>query len=323
MVTFNDVIDAKNRIEGIIKPTPLDFSIGLSSKGTNIYLKLECQNKLKSFKIRGALNKIASLSKEEKEAGIIAASSGNHGAGVSYASSIMGIKNARVFVPETAPLSKIKKIKYYGAQVIKAGINYDGTYKAAMEEVKKEGLTFIDSSSDVEVIAGQGTIGLEILNQNPDIDTIVVPIGGGGIITGISIAAKHIKPGIKIIGVQTAACPAMAASLRDKKCYIEYPSEESVCDALIGGVGEIGYKMAGECIDDILLVNEETIKKATARLILDEKVMSEPAGAVGIAAIMENPEMFEGKNTAVVITGGNIDNELMKDLITKYIGMTY
>ncbi|MDP4088526.1 MAG: threonine/serine dehydratase [Bacillota bacterium] len=315
MVTFEDIISAKERIEKYISVTPLDFSMKLSKDEMNVYLKLECQQKLKNFKIRGALSKITSLTEEEKERGIIASSSGNHASGISFASHLLGVKKSKVFVPETAPSAKIEKIKYYGAEVVQAGKNYDDTHKIALEVTEKENLTFVDSSSDVEVIAGQGTIALEILEQNPDIDIIVVPIGGGGIITGVSVAAKHIKPEIKIVGVQTAACPAMVKALADKKCYLEYPSEESICDALVGGVSEIPYKMAEQCIDRIVVVDESKIKQAITMLLLEEKVVAEPAGAVGVAAIISYPQLFKGKNVAVIITGGNIDQDLMKQLI--------
>lgn len=320
MVKYEDVLEAKKRLEGIIPTTPLDISTFLSNGKMKISLKLECQNKQKTFKVRGALNKIASLTDEEKKAGIIAVSSGNHGAGISLAANIVGIENARVYVPVNAPDSKVQKILYYGAKVNQDGKTYDDAHNLALEICEKEKLTFIDPCSDVEVIAGQGTIGLEILKQNPDIDTIVVPIGGGGLITGISVAAKHLKPEIKIIGVQTEACPAMIKSLEDEKCYLEFPSEESICDALIGGVGEIGYNMAEQCIDDIIVVKEETIKKATVDLLLEDKIIAETSSAVGVAAIYENPEIFEGKNVAVVITGGNLDKELMKELILNYEG---
>ena len=317
MVNFNDVVNARKRIQKYISLTPQDFSIGLSDEKTKVYLKLECQQKQKAFKVRGALSKISSLTDEEKQRGVIAVSSGNHGAGVSYASYLLGIKKAKVFVPETAPAAKVDRIKYYGAKIKQIGKCYDDTHKIAMEEIKKDNMTYIDSCSDVQLIAGQGTIGLEIMEQNPDIDTIIVPIGGGGLITGVSIAAKYIKPGIKIVGVQTSACPAMVKSLEDNILYEEYPSEDSICDALIGGVTEIPFKMAKQCIDDIIVVSEESIRKATKMLLTQEKVVAEPSGAVGVAALLENPEYFKGKNIAIVITGGNLDKSLMQKIITE------
>ena len=315
MVNFNDVLNARKRIEKHISLTPLDFSIGLSKGKTNVYLKLECQQKQKSFKVRGALSKITSLTDEERARGIYAISSGNHGAGVSFAGHLLGIEKVKVFVPETAPLAKVEKIKYYGAEVAQVGANYDDTHRIAMEKMGDCDLTYIHPGSDEQVIAGQGTVGLEIMEQNPDIDTILVPIGGGGLITGVSIAAKHINPNVKIIGVQTEACPAMVKSLEDNTFYEDYPSEESICDALIGGVFDIAFRMAKECIDDILVVSEASIREATARLLTDEKVVAEPSGAIGVAALLEKPELFEGKNVAIVISGGNMDKALMQKII--------
>ncbi|WZL71734.1 threonine/serine dehydratase [Clostridiaceae bacterium 35-E11] len=318
MIKMKDVVAARERIKDYIYRTPLDFAMGLSEGSIKIFLKLECQQKLKAFKVRGAFSKMTALTEGEKERGIMAVSSGNHGASVSYASNLLGIHNVKIFVPESTPFSKTKKIEYYGTKVNKVGKTYDDTHRIAMEVLEKEKLTFIDPCSDVEVIAGQGTIGLEILEQNPDIDMIVVPIGGGGMITGIGVAAKHIKPDIKIIGVQTAACPAMIKALEDKTCYLEYPTEASVCDALVGGIGEIPYAMAKTCIDHIIEVDEEMIKKATVRLLTEEKVVAEPSSAVGVAALMTKPELFEGKNVAMVVSGGNLDKELMKNLLMAY-----
>ncbi len=316
MVGYEDIIKSKERIGKYISETPLDYSIGLSDASTKVFLKLESQQKQKAFKVRGALSKLSSLTDEEKTKGVVAVSSGNHGAGVSYAAYLLGIKNAKVFVPETAPKSKVDRISYYGADVVQVGRNYDEAHAIAMKEMKKYDMTYIDSCSDEQLIAGQGTVGLEIMTQHPGIDIILVPIGGGGLITGVSIAAKHMKPNVRIVGVQTAACPAMVKSLEDNILYEEFPSEESICDALIGGVTEIPFKMAKECIDDILVVQETTIRRATGYLLTEEKVVAEPSGAIGVAALMENPEYFKGKQVAIVITGGNLDGSLMRELLT-------
>ncbi|MGD9941224.1 MAG: threonine/serine dehydratase [Clostridia bacterium] len=320
MTTFDDILAARQRIGKYLSLTALDYSMGLSTDSTKVYLKLENQQKQKAFKVRGALSKLSSLSEEEKSRGVIAVSSGNHGAGVSYAAWLLGIKKAKVFVPATAPKAKVDKIRYYGAEVVQIGRNYDEAHHLAMAELQKYNMTYVDSCSDVQLIAGQGTVGLEIMEQNPDMDMILVPIGGGGLITGVSIAAKHLKPGIRIVGVQTAACPAMVRSLADNTLYDEFPSEDSICDALIGGVTEIPFRMASQCIDDILVVREETIRKATAFLLTGEKVVAEPSGAVGVAAIMENPGYFAGLNVAVVISGGNLDQAMMARLLNDNTG---
>lgn len=315
MVKFDDVVSARRRIKDFIYLTPLDLCLSLSSGKTKVYLKLECQQRLKSFKIRGALSKVTMLSEEKKKRGILAVSSGNHGAAVSYAANIFGGIETKVFVPRGTPESKVKKISYYGAQVHTVGDNYDETHALAMEMLQREEQTYIDPCSDVEVIAGQGTVSLEILEQNPAIDIIVAPIGGGGLITGVGLAAKRIKPGIQIIGVQTSACPAMVHALRDGVCYTEYDSAPSICDAVVGGVGKIPYSMAGECIDNTIEVDESTVARAVTELMKQEKVVAEPSGALGVAAFMEQPQLFEGKNVAIVISGGNLDGKLMRELI--------
>jgi threonine dehydratase len=316
MIGYEDIVKSKKRIGKYISETPLDYSIGLSDETTQVFLKLESQQKQKAFKVRGALSKLSSLTDVEKSKGVVAVSSGNHGAGVSYAAHLLDIRNAKVFVPETAPKAKVDRIRYYGAEVLQVGRNYDEAHAIAMDEMKKYDMTYIDSCSDEQLIAGQGTVGLEIMSQNPETDIILVPIGGGGLITGVSIAAKHMKPEIKIVGVQTAACPAMVKSLEDNILYEEFPSDESICDALIGGVTEIPFRMAKECIDDILVVSETTIRRATSYLLTEEKVVAEPSGAIGVAALMENPEYFRGKQVAIIITGGNLDGSLMRELLS-------
>ena len=315
MITLEKIIESRRRIQSSIYRTPLEKSMHLSNKKQEVFLKLEAQQRLKSFKIRGALSKLTSLTKEERKRGVITVSSGNHGAGVSYGASLMGDVDATVVVPETTPLSKVEKIRYYGAKVIQRGQNYDGANQFAKELIRKEGLIFIDPCSDEDVIAGHGSMGLEILEDLENVETVLVPIGGGGMITGISVAIKSKHPKVRIVGVQTAACPAMVKSLEENIFYEEYPTEASLCDALVGGVGEIPYKLAQNTIDDILVVSEEAIKEATRHLLVKEKVVAEPSGAVGIAAIQEMSEKIPGVRVVSLISGGNLDEDLMKKLL--------
>ena len=317
MIHYEDVKKAHERIRPYVYRTPLDQSMYLSNQDTKVYLKLENQQKMKCAKARGAFSKITSLSQDEINKGIVAISSGNHGAAISYASKLMGIEKATVYVPETTPNSKVEKIEFYGAEVVKVGKNYDEAHAIGVERIQAHGGIFVDPCSDEVVIAGQGSIGLEILEEEPSIDTILVPIGGGGIITGISIAAKAVNPNIKIIGVQTAACPAMVAAMADEKFYEVYPTEDSICDALVGGVGYIPYQMSKRCIDDIIVVEETDIYDAIQHLLTKEKVVAEPAGAVGVAAIKKRGDLFKGRNVAVVITGGNMDEALMKEIMSR------
>jgi threonine dehydratase len=319
MFNYNDVKETHKKIEKYIYKTPLEKSIYLSDENTNYFLKLECLQTVKSFKIRGALSKMISLTEEEKKRGVVAISSGNHGVAVSYAASLLNIESAEIIVPENTPGSKIDKIKYYGGNIKIVGKSFDDAYEYGKEYIKENKKTFIDAYyDDPYIYSGQGTVALEILEQNPEIDTIVVPIGGGGLITGISVAARKINPDIRIIGVQTAACPAMIKSIEEKVFYEAYPAEESVCDALIGGVGRLAYDMADECIDDIIEISEENIKGATSHMIKKEKFIAEPSSCTSIAAVINEKERIGGKNVALVISGGNINEELMVEILNKY-----
>ena len=314
--TFDDVRAACDAIRPFVPVTPLVQSYCLGDAEQTFFFKLESLQRAKSFKIRGALNKMLSLTPEERERGVGAVSSGNHGSSVSYAASLLGIEKAVVIVPETTPTSKVEKIRHFGGEAKLMGQNYDEAHALGMAYIEANGLTNIDSChEDVYVYAGQGTVAIEILEQNPDIDMIVVPIGGGGIATGVALAAKTLKPGIRVIGVQTAACPAMIASYRDGVCYEEYPTEPSVCDALVGGVGIRAYEMLKEYMDEILPVSESYIRKATAMMIGQEKLVVETSSAITAAAAMEYPERINGKNVALIMTGGNIDADRIAQLL--------
>ena len=319
MLDYKEIKDAYARIKDYIYETPLEKSIYLSTDERNYYLKLESLQTVKSFKIRGTLNKLLTLSKAEAERGVGTISSGSHGVSVSYGTNLLGMKRAKIIVPETTPQSKLDRMKYYGADVMLLGSNYDECHSKGMKFIDENGLVYIDPYyDDVKVYAGQGTIGIEILKQNPDIDTIVVPIGGGGLITGIAVAAKAIKPDIKIVGVQTAACPAMIKSYEDKVFYEEYPNDPSVCDALVGGVGKLSYDILKDYCDELIQVTEESIRKATAFIIKNEKFIVEPSSAVCAAAVMNFGKEIGGKDIALIMSGGNIDVNLMVELLNQY-----
>lgn len=316
---YKEVTDAYDRIKNYIQKTPLEESYYLGDEKRKYYFKLESFQRAKSFKIRGALNKMMTLTEVEKECGIATVSSGNHGSSVSYAASILGIKNSKIIVPENTPQSKIDKIKYFGGDVMLMGRNYDEASSLGMAYIKENKLTYIDAYySDVKIYGGQGTIAIEILEQIEDIDTIVVPIGGGGLITGIAVAAKAIKPGIRIIGVQTEACPAMVKSYEDNIFYEEYASKESICDALVGGIGKLSYEMAKDYVDDFIVVSEESIAKAVSFMAKDEKYIVEAGSCTTVAAVMDYRERIGGKNVALVLSGGNIDGNLLTSILEKY-----
>ncbi|WP_262495775.1 threonine/serine dehydratase [Paenibacillus sp. B2(2019)] len=310
---------AYDRIKNYVNRTPLEESFYLGDEERRYFFKLESQQRAKSFKIRGALNKMMTLTEDEKNCGVAAISSGNHGSSVSYAASILGIKNVIVIVPLGTPISKIDKIKYFGADILQLGKSYDEAHSLGMKYINERGLTYIDAYySDPEIYGGQGTVAIEIVEQNKDIDTIVVPIGGGGLITGIAVAAKAINPAIRIIGVQTEACPAMLKSYEDNVFYEEYPSEESLCDALVGGVGKLSYEMAKDYVDDFIAVSEDSIARAVSFMAKEEKYIVEAGSATAVAAIMDYRERIGGTNIALVISGGNIDGDVLTAILTKY-----
>ena len=316
---FSDIQEAYGRIRPYVRETPLEGSYYLGDGERNYFFKLESLQRAKSFKIRGAVNKMLTLTAEEKARGVATVSSGNHGSSVSYAAQLLGIENAKVIVPETTPQSKVDKIKFFGADVLLMGKNYDEAHALGMEYIRQSGMTYIDAYyDDPKIYAGQGTIGIEILKQNPDIDTIVVPIGGGALITGIAVAAKSLKPSVRVIGVQTEACPAMIASYADGKFYEDYPCGESLCDALIGGIGALSYAMVKDWVDDIIAVSEDTIGKAVSFMARREKFIAEAGSCTTVAAVMDHRGRIGGKNIALVLSGGNIDGDVLFELMRKY-----
>lgn len=310
---FEDIRRAGERIRPFLQDTPLEKSIYLSNDSQNVYLKLECQQPVKAFKIRGALNKILSLSEEERKDGVAAVSSGNHGIAVAYVTKLLGMKPATVIVPQNTPQSKIDKIRYYGAKVLLMGSCFDEADALGMRYIREKGLRFIDGwDEDAAVYAGQGTVGLEILRQNPQIDTILAPIGGGGLCTGIAVAAKSINPKIRVIALYSESCRAWPDSVREQKLYHEYPSDASICEAMVGGIGKLAFAMR-DWIDDALEVREETIRRAMLHAVMQEKIVAEAAGAVPIAAMLQYGKRIAGKNIALVISGGNADNRILTE----------
>lgn len=315
--TYNDVLEAYERIHDYVVETPLEKSIFLSDDDKEVFFKLECLQKCRSFKLRGCLNKMLSLTDEEKAKGVTTMSSGNHGVCVSMGAQMLGIGKTEIIVPETTPQSKIDKIEYYGGNVIKLGKNYDEAHALGLKMIEESSMTFVDSyDKDPVVYAGQGTIAVEILKQNPEIDTILVPIGGGGMLTGIAVAAKGINPNVRVIGVHTAACPALIKSYEDGVCYEALDNtEDSICDALVGGIGRLCYEMAKDYAADLVMVSEKSIRKAVAYMATQEKYIIEPASAVTLAALWEHGERIGGKKIALVCSGGNLDGDLLLELL--------
>ena len=281
-----------------------------------MYFKLENLQKTGSFKLRGALNKIASLSPEERAAGVIASSAGNHAQGVALGAAAQGIK-ATIVMPATAPLAKIAATKSYGAEVILEGEVYDDAYRKACEIQKETGATFLHPFDDKFVMAGQGTIGLEILEDIPDVDVVLVPIGGGGIIGGIAKAIKSLRPEAKVIGIEAAHAASMAEAVAMKE-ICEISTKPTIADGIaVRKAGCEPFKIVQECVDEIVTVTEDEIAKAILFLMEKSKVVAEGAGATTVAAILAGKIKAENKKVCAVISGGNIDINLVERVLNK------
>lgn len=318
-VTLKMIQEAKEGLKGIARKTDLTFSRTFSEiSGMNVYLKPENRQKTGAFKVRGAFNKIANLTEEEKSRGVIASSAGNHAQGVALAASTYGIK-ATICMPETAPMAKVSATKGYGAEVIQHGCVYDDCYCKAVEVQKETGATFVHPFNDPYVIAGQGTVGLEILEDLPNVDAIIVPIGGGGVIAGIAVAAKSIKPEVKIIGVQAEIIASTKASL-EAGHIVTLPGVKSLADGIsVATPGALTFEIMKEYVDEVVTVSEEEIEDAIFMLAQRSKLVVEGAGATTVAAVMSNKVNMPGKNVVTVLTGGNIDVAVLANIIQKGI----
>ena len=317
LTTFEDIRDAAKFLTGKINRPPIDYSETLSKKySSEIYLKMENLQKTGSFKIRGALYKMSKLTEEEKKAGTIAVSAGNHAQGVALASKISGI-NCKIVMPLHTNPSKVNAVEGYGAKVELVGNDYAEARSYALSESVNTGRTFIEGFNDRWIMAGQGTIAMEILEDHPDADTIIVPVGGGGLISGIAIAAKAINPDIKIIGVQSDRIDSMKASIESGE-IVERVSGETIADGIaIRRPGELTFAAVSRYVDKIVTVSDETIALALYTLLERNKILVEPAGASGLAAIMENKIDVKGKKVVIVISGGNTNLLLLSKIIFK------
>lgn len=274
--------------------------------GCELYLKQENLQKTGAFKVRGAINKVANLSSLEREAGVVTASAGNHAQGVALAAAQAGIPST-VVMPVSAPEAKILATQGYGSKVILHGLNYDESYERANQIASTEGPTLVHAFDDRYVIAGQGTVGVEILDDIPDVDAILVPVGGGGLVSGIALAAKSVRPEIRVIGVQPAAASSGFESWRSRSiCRVERPA--SVADGLlVKRPGDLPLELMLRFVDDFVLVSEKEIAEAMVMLLERAKVLTEGAGAVCLAAVMNRSLGLQGKRVALVLSGGNVD----------------
>ena len=281
----------------------------------NVFFKCENLQKTGSFKIRGACNKIANLSQEEKNNGVIASSAGNHAQGVALGAKMNGI-NATIVMPATAPLAKVNATKGYGAEVVLNGLVYDDAYSKAVEIQKETGATFLHPFNDEYVIAGQGTISLEIFEQLENVDTIICPIGGGGILAGVAVAAKELNPNVKIIGVQTSNIPSMKESLSKGEVTTAFNATTMADGIAVKTPGDLTFDIIKDLVDEIIVVDEEEIAQAMVFLLEYQKLIAEGAGAVSTAAIWSGKyQPKKGENVVCIISGGNVDINTMYRVI--------
>jgi threonine dehydratase len=319
MVTLQDIRIAQQRIGSAVPRTPCPRSehfLDLTDAG-ELYCKLENLHRTGAFKERGALNKLLTLSGPERERGVIAASAGNHAQGLAYHAGRLGI-GATIVMPERTPLIKVTRTREYGARVLLHGGNFDEAYAEALRVQRAENLVFVHPFDDDLVIAGQGTIGLELLEQVPDLELVLVPIGGGGLISGIACALKETRPGIQVVGVQTAVLPSMKASF-DAHALVTVPAGTTIADGIaVKRPGERTFEMVRRYVDQVVTVDEEEIANAILLLLEREKSVVEGAGAVGLAALINGKvPQARGKKCALVLSGGNIDVNLVSRIIER------
>jgi threonine dehydratase len=315
-ITLRDVYQARQRIAGFAIRTPLIPSPILSERvGAGVHLKLENVQRTGAFKIRGAANKLQSLTPEEAERGVITVSSGNHGRAVAHVAHEMGIR-AVVCMSTRVPSNKVESIQRLGAEVVVHGESYDEAERRALQLRQEDGLTMISPFDDPHIIAGQGTIGLELLEDLPWIDTVVVPLSGGGLLSGVGLVLKAADPSIRTVGVSMDRAPVMYHSLRAGE-PIEMEEEETLADALAGGIGlenRHTFRMIQTYVDETLLVTEDEIARAMAFALEEHHQVVEGGGAVGLAALVCEKVEDAGENVAVVISGGNVDLPLLLEI---------
>jgi threonine dehydratase len=317
MITLENVNAALERIRQSIYLSPCTLSDTFSQlTGNSIYLKLENLQRTGAFKERGALNKLLTLTPEEHARGVIAASAGNHAQGLAYHAGRRGIR-AQICMPLTTPLIKVSATKAYGAEVVLYGTNYDEACEEAVRRGEQQHMTFIHPFDDDAVIAGQGTLGLELLQQHPEIEAVVVPIGGGGLIGGVGCAIKETNPKVQVVGVQTSRLPSMKVAVAEGKPVTLAPAATIADGIAVRRAGDRTLPLVQKYVDEIVTVNEEEIANAVLLLLEREKMLAEGAGAAAIAAVINHKIKMSGKKVAVLVCGGNMDVTLLSRIIER------
>jgi threonine dehydratase len=317
MLTLGAIKEAAERIRGSVVVTPFFHSEKFSQiTGSSIFLKLENLQMTGAFKERGALNKILLLSEQDRRRGVIAASAGNHAQAVAYHATKRGIK-AQICMPVTTPLVKVSATRGYGAEVILAGANYDEACEEARRRCAEHGLIFIHPFDDEAVIAGQGTLGIEMLAQHADLDTLVIPVGGGGLIAGVACAVKETNPHIRIIGVQSSKLASMKAAIEQNE-LVTLPASKTIADGIaVRCAGTLTFPLVRKYVDEIVTVDEEEIASAILQLLEKEKTLAEGAGAAAAAAVLNKKFSSRGKKIGVLVSAGNIDVSLLSLIIER------
>lgn len=317
MLTFEDVTAARERIRSQIYLSPCAYSETVSQMtGNRVFFKLENLQMTGSFKERGALHRLLTLDKKEAKRGVVAASAGNHGMAVAFHSKRLGIPST-IVMPVHAPLIKVTSVQRYGARTLLHGADYDAAFEEAKRISSDDRLTLIHSFDDPSVVAGQGTLGIELHEQNPDLDAVIVPVGGGGLIGGVALALKELSPNIRVIGVQAEQVAAMKEAL-NKGGVVHLPAATTIADGIaVRAVGEIPFRLAQKHVDEIVTVSEGEIANAVLLLLEIEKTVAEGAAAAPLAALVNRKTRLNGKKVALIVSGGNIDVNLVARIIEK------
>jgi len=314
---FSDIINAQSLLSTVVKKTPLERSKSFSAmSGADVYLKLENLQTTGSFKVRGAYYKIANLTPDEVSKGVLAASAGNHAQGVAYAATKLGVKST-VFMPVFAPPLKVIATRAYGAEVVLVGDTFDDAFEAAAEFGEKSGATFVHPFNDPYIIAGQGTVGLEIFEQLRDVDDVLVPIGGGGLIAGIAIALKQLNPRIRIIGVEADGAQSMKVSVEKGEPVI-LNSVHTIADGIaVKSPGNLTFQVTKDLVDELLVVNDAEMARTAYLLLQRAKILTEPAGVAAMAAVLYGKTDLKGRKVVPVISGGNINMSILEQILDK------
>jgi threonine dehydratase len=312
-ITLDDVERAREVLRPFLPPTPLRSSYAL--RPHQGWLKLECWQPTGSFKVRGALHVLATLAPDQTRRGVVAASAGNHALGVAHAASLLKGIRATLFVPVTTPRAKVEKLRTFPVAIEERGATYDEAYAHAVAHAERTGATYVHAFDDERTAAGQGTVGLEILDQLPEVATILVPVGGGGLIAGLAAAVKGRAPGVRVVAVQPDASPALRDSLALGRPLLEYAAAPTLADGLAGGIGEIVFAHR-DLVDDVVSVSEGDIAAAVVALLAEDQVVAEGSGAVGPAALLGGRlPAGQGRPVVCVVTGGNIDASVLATLL--------